>query len=34
MTALKKTIIRNGLETLYFSGAYQVLRATTTSSVT
>jgi peptidoglycan/xylan/chitin deacetylase (PgdA/CDA1 family) len=26
MTALKKTIIRNGLETLYFSGAYQVLR--------
>ena len=26
MTALKKTIIRTGLETLYFSGAYQVLR--------
>jgi peptidoglycan/xylan/chitin deacetylase (PgdA/CDA1 family) len=26
MTALKKTIIRAGLETLYFSGAYQVLR--------
>jgi peptidoglycan/xylan/chitin deacetylase (PgdA/CDA1 family) len=26
MTALKKTIIRSGLETLYFSGAYQVLR--------
>ena len=26
MTALRKTIIRTGLETLYFSGAYQVLR--------
>src|SRR5262245_39219445 len=26
MTALKKTIIRTGLETLYFSGAYQMLR--------
>ena len=26
MTALKQTIIRTGLETLYFSGAYQVLR--------
>jgi peptidoglycan/xylan/chitin deacetylase (PgdA/CDA1 family) len=26
MTALKKTIIRTGLETLYFSGACQVLR--------
>jgi len=26
MTALKKTIIRTGLETLYFSGAYQILR--------
>jgi len=26
MTALRQTIIRTGLETLYFSGAYQVLR--------
>src|SRR5262249_34368732 len=26
MTALKKAIICSGLETLYFSGAYQVLR--------
>src|SRR5262245_61649446 len=26
MAALKKSIIRTGLETLYFSGAYQVLR--------
>jgi peptidoglycan/xylan/chitin deacetylase (PgdA/CDA1 family) len=26
MAALKQTIIRTGLETLYFSGAYQVLR--------
>ena len=26
MTALKKTIIRTGLDTLYFTGAYQVLR--------
>ena len=26
MAAMKKTIIRSGLETLYFSGAYQMLR--------